>query len=66
MKHFVMVMDSRVKFCSPQNVSVASQQISVTAFSKTTEVAVDLNCKKTTEQNPHMAPFSSFIVMQNS
>ena len=37
-----MLMESQVKFCSPQNISGASQQNRVAAFSETSEVAEDL------------------------
>lgn len=38
-----MLMESRVKFCSQQNISGPSQQNSVAAFSQTTEADGDLN-----------------------
>ena len=57
-------MESWVKFCSPQNISGASQQFS---FSKTAETDGDLfyNVKKKKKKDK-MAPYSSSSVIQIS
>lgn len=40
-RHTHMTMESRVKFVSPQNISGALQQNSISTFSQTAEVAGD-------------------------
>ena len=53
-----MLMESQVKFCSPQNISGASQQNSVAAFSETTEVEWDLLENVKTDKNIQWQTFN--------